>query len=466
LKGEWVNDFDRDTIAALSTPLGRGGIAVIRISGEKTAGVLNRIIEDYPDPAVPRRAYHAFVTDETKNRKRIDECVTVFFKGPNSYTGEDVAEISIHSNPFLVEEVLDLIYRVSPGDIRAALPGEFTYRAYKNGKLDLVQAEAVNELINANSRYYAHMTFGSLEGRLSRFMQQLKEELVNLGVRIETKIEFEEDQFFDEITIVEDLDAPLKRLATILSNARFNELLDKGISVVIVGKVNVGKSSLFNTLLMEERSIISDIPGTTRDFIREKIYIDGFPIEITDVAGINRETRDTIEALGVRRSLERLENCDAVIMVVDALQSFDHIDKEIYERIKEKKKLVVVNKLDLPGQPVPEETAVFFKNETIAGISVKEHINIEAVTGFMRNLVTGIKDKETEFTINQRQRRALETLKDILSRVRQMAEAHTGQPELIAEEIRSAIDIIGQLTGEITPDDILNKIFSEFCVGK
>lgn len=462
---ECWNAADTDTIAALSTPLGRGGIAVLRISGLKTRFILSRIIEKWANAGsiTPGRTVHSFIT---ANGKRIDEVVTVFFQAPHSYTGEDLAEISMHSNPFLVEEVLDLICSLEPGGIRSALPGEFTYRAFKNRKMDLIQAESVNELINANSRYYAHMKFGSLEGRLSRLMEQLKEDLVELGVRIETKIEFEEDQFFDEINIVRQLEAPLKRLDTLLANARFNELLNKGLNVVIVGKVNVGKSSLFNTLLMEERSIISSIPGTTRDFIREKIYIDGFPVEITDAAGINRESRDDIEAEGMRRSLERVKNCDAAIFMLDMSRPLENTDKEIYRLVKEKKKIITANKQDIMDPQVWEAIDAYFKDEDVVGISVKEHVNIDAVTGFLKGIVTNIKEKEVDFTINQRQKLGLEELREVLCRVKEMVAAHSSHVEIIAEEIRRAIEIIGQLMGEITPDDILNKIFSEFCVGK
>jgi tRNA modification GTPase len=472
---ECWNAVDTDTIAALSTPLGRGGIAVLRISGSKTRSILSRIIEKWANAnsnsrshsekikITPGHTFHSFIT---ANRKRIDEVVIVFFQAPHSYTGEDLAEISMHSNPFLVEEVLNLICSLEPQGIRSALPGEFTYRAFKNGKMDLIQAESVNELINANSRYYAHMKFGSLEGRLSRMMEQLKEDLIELGVRIETRIEFEEDQFFDEITIVQQLEAPLKRLDTLLVNTRFNELLNKGLSVVIVGKVNVGKSSLFNTLLMDERSIISSIPGTTRDFIREKIYIDGFPVEITDVAGINRESRDDIEAEGMRRSLERVNNCDAAIFMLDMSQPLENTDKEIYQLVKEKKKIIAANKQDIIDQQVWEAINTYFKDEEVIGISVKEHVNIETVIGFLRKIVTNIKERETEFTINQRQKLALEELRVVLCRVKEMIAAHSCHVEIIAEEIRRAVDVIGQLMGEITPDDILNKIFSEFCIGK
>jgi tRNA modification GTPase len=297
-------------------------------------------------------------------------------------------------------------------------------------------------------------------------MGELKEELINLGVRIETKIEFEEDQFFDEIAVADQLAPPIKRLDTLLTNARFNDLLNKGLSVVIAGKVNVGKSSLFNTLLMEERSIISSVPGTTRDFIREKFYIDGFPIDITDVAGMNRETDDHIESLGMQRSLEKLETCDAVIFMLDASRPVDDTDKDIYELVKEKKRLIIVNKTDIREPGVSEAIDAYFKDERIEYVSVKEHVNIEVVTGFLEGIVNGIRGKESEFTVNQRQKRLLEELRMVLKRVSEMVEAHSGHAEIIAEEIRRAVEIIGQLMGEITPDDILNKIFSEFCVGK
>ncbi|MDQ1350951.1 MAG: tRNA modification GTPase MnmE [Acidobacteriota bacterium] len=457
--------MESDTIAALSTPLGKGGIAVIRVSGDRTQDILAEIIEPLPDKITPRKAYHGFVRDNELHR-RIDECIVVFYHAPHSYTGEDAAEISIHSNPFLVEEVLNLISRRFSTSVRNALPGEFTYRAFKNGKMDLIQAESVNELINANSKYYAHMKFGSLEGRLSRFMEELKELLIDLGVRIETKIEFEDDPSLAEISIAGRLEEPLKRVDTLLANARFNDLLDKGLNVVIAGKVNVGKSSLFNTLLMEERSIISATPGTTRDFIREKLYIDGFPVDITDVAGINRGTEDDIEAQGIRRSLQKLASCDAVIFMLDASGPIDNTDQEIYDLIKEKKKLIIANKSDIRAPGVTDTMVARFKGEKIIDVSVKQHMNIDAVTGFLAECAAEARGKEGDFTVNRRQKVLLEELRTVLQQVSRMVEVPSAQVEIIAEDIRRAIDIIGQLMGKITPEDILNKIFSEFCVGK
>lgn len=466
-------DLDSNTITALSTPPGKGGIGVIRISGSQTLLILSEIIEKWRGhPRLlsriqPGHLYHSYILS---NEKRIDECMVVYFKTPNSYTGEDSAEISFHSNPFLTEEILDIIRETNSHEIRLALPGEFTYRAYKNGKLDLIQAESVNELINANSRFFARMKFGSLEGKLSRVMMELKEDLIQLGIAVETGIEFEEDQFLEGITITEKINNTMKRIDSILSASRFNEQLNRGLNVVIVGKVNVGKSSLFNLLLMEERSITSSIPGTTRDFIREKIYLDGFPVEITDVAGINRETKDDIEVQGIQRSLDKVKNADAIIFMVDASRPFDKTDKEIFYLIKKKKKIIVANKLDILAPDSWENLNAFFEREKedVSGISVKDQINIEGVTQFLKQIISELKKAslDSEFTANKRQRQLLEELKQILRLIKKMVEAQSSQIEIIGEEIRSAISIIGQLMGEITPEEILNRIFSEFCIGK
>ncbi len=457
--------MDGDTIAALSTPLGRGGIAVIRISGPDALPSMRRVVDGPPSKLKPRRLYHGFIQD---NGRHIDECMAVFFKGPDSYTGEDSVEISIHSNPFIIEEVLNLLLKQKDlsSPIRTAMAGEFTYRAFKHGKMDLVQAESVNELINANSRYYAHMTFGTLEGKLSRFMTELKEQLINLGVQVETKIEFEEDQYFDEIALDRHLEAPLKRLDTLLTSARFNDLLNRGLHVVIAGKVNVGKSSLFNTLLMEERSIISSVPGTTRDFIKEKLYIDGFPIDITDVAGINRDTDDEIEAQGIERSLQKIRDCDAVIFMLDHSRPLEESDREIYRLVEGKKKLVVVNKTDLPDSAARLSLDGLAPDERVVEVSVKEHRNIDAVLSFLKELIAGVTEKESDYTVNQRQKSILEELREVLLHTRKMMVPGSGHAEIAAEEIRRALSLIGQLMGEVTPDDILNQIFSQFCVGK
>lgn len=452
--------MDDATIAALSTPHGRGGIAVVRISGKGTQKIIRTIVEKLPEKILSHKAYHSFIK---KKGKRIEECVVVFFKSPHSYTGEDVAEVSLHSNPHIIEEVLSLIYK---NKARCALQGEFTYRAFKNGKMDLIQAESVNELINANSRYYALMKFGSLEGKLSELVKRIRENLIELGIKIETKIEFEEDQFLKGIGINEELEKTENIIKKILSSSRFNEILNRGLNIVIVGKINVGKSSLFNTLLMEDRSIISSIPGTTRDFIKEKIFIDGLPVEITDVAGINRKSKDDVEVQSMGRSLEKIKESDAVVFMLDSSTEINETDFEIYNLIKRKKKVIVANKIDIVNQNVLKQIKSHFKNEKIHEVSVKKNINIERIILFLKGIVNSVKVGRDSFAVNQRQRHNLEELRLILNKVNGMIKNNSCNVEIIAEEIKNAIKVIGELTGEISSQDILHKIFSEFCIGK
>ena len=454
--------MEHDTIAALSTPLGRGGIAVIRISGDETLPVLSAVVESLPPALRSRKAYHSFIH---KAGKRIDECLVTFFKGPKSYTGEDVAEISVHSSPFVVESILELIFR---HNVRQALPGEFTFRAFKNGKMDLIQAESVNELINANSRYHASMKFDNLEGKLSDLVSTLRQHLLELGVRIESVIEFQEDQYLDHIEISDEIAKAIEVIERVVSHSRFNDVLDKGFNIVIAGKVNVGKSSLFNHLLMEDRSIISSIPGTTRDFIKEKVYIDGFPFEITDVAGINNATDDHIESIGIARSFEKIAKSDAVIFLLDASRPLEETDTGIYDSIREKEKLILINKLDAAQQRNLEALRGFFteREEEFFEISLKDEMNVDVVPFFLKRMVKRIESQAADFSINQRQKNLLERLLEVLNTVNRMVAEGTAEVEIIAENIRAGMDLIGQLTGHISTDDILNRIFATFCVGK
>ncbi len=452
--------MDDDTIAALSTPVGIAGIALIRVSGKNTLGIINNIVERIPKKIIPKRAYHAFIVNESK---RVDECVVTFYKKPNSYTGEDVAEISIHSNPFIIEEVLDLILR---NNARGALPGEFTYRAFKNRKIDLIQAESVNELINANSKYYASMKFDNLEGKLSELIKKLRANLIKLGIKIETIIEFEEDQFLEEIDIIDEIQKSSKIIEKILLNSRFTEVLNKGLSIVVAGKVNVGKSSLFNLLLMEDRSITSHTPGTTRDFIRERVYINGLPFEITDVAGIDKVIKDSVEQEGIKRTYEKIKKSDAVVFMLDASRELDETDLKIFKTIKDKQRLIVINKIDIANRNILKKIRSNFEKEKIYEISVKENINIDVVFSFLNGLVNNIKNRDINFIVNQRQKELLKRLEGFLRPLVKMSKTKESNAEIIAEEIRSAIKVIAELTGNISSDEILNGIFSEFCVGK
>ncbi len=452
--------MDEDTISALATPAGRGGISVIRVSGGNSLSIIQKITGTEGKPCVPGKMYHGFIS---KDGDKIDECMYVFFKAPRSYTGEDSAEISTHGNPFIAGAVLDLI---NDNGARMALGGEFTYRAYKNGKLDLIQAESVNELINANSAYYAKMKFSAIEGRLSELVRGIRKDLIDLGVRIETIIEFQEDNYMEDIGFSEFIESALGKVEEVLDSRRFGETLDTGLKVVLAGRVNAGKSSLFNYLLKEDRSIISSMPGTTRDYIKEKVYIGGYPFTITDVAGINRKTDDKIEQEGIRRSKEKVAESDAVIFMLDGSSSLEDADLEIFNKIIDKKKLIVINKSDLERRVKQEDIEKYFSEEQVVEISVKGGVNCKAVTDFLKESGRTIEQQASDYAVNNRQFRLFQDLRTGLKELDTKYRSFSDVPEITAEEIRRCLKIAGELTGEVTPDDILNTIFSDFCVGK
>ena len=269
---------------------------------------------------------------------------------------------------------------------RPALPGEFTYRAFRNGKMDLLQAEAVNDLIHANSRVYALMEFGNLEGRLSKMVGSIRARLLQMAIAIETEIEFAEDQRLETDAIDPGLTAAINDLEKILSQSRFNEILDQGMHIVIAGKVNVGKSSLFNALLMKERSIISPLPGTTRDYIQEKLHLDGLPFQITDMAGIRHGAGDDIENQGMRRSLDKIAQADAVIFMVDASRPLEDSDHEIYRLIREKKRILLANKNDQALERAAENIRQAFPGETVHLVSAKNQENLQPIVDFLKGL--------------------------------------------------------------------------------
>jgi len=450
--------MDEDTIVALATPPGRAGLAVVRISGTKTKDIVSKIISDKFFTIKPRYAKYVHFADD---KSIIDDGLITYFKSPNSYTGEDTAEISVHSNPFIIERLIERIIKLGA---RQAMGGEFTYRAFINGKLDLIQAESINELINSNSKLSSQMIFNNLEGKLSKLMVSAKELLINLGIKVESSIEFGEDQYLEDSPIKEDLKHTLELMNKILSASRFNDVINKGFKIVIAGKVNVGKSSIFNELVLENRSIVSDIPGTTRDFIEKKIFINGFAFEIIDIAGFNENSNDAIEDEGIKRSIDKLNDSDAVIFVLDSSGKPDKNDMAIYERIKDKKHIIVANKKDISDNGSFEYLKKIFSSDKIHWVSVKKGDNVSVISEFLKTLTYELDSMTDEIRVNERQGNILKDLirvvKDILTGL------GTEDTEITAEKIREAIKYIGMVTGEVSTDDILNGIFSTFCIGK
>jgi tRNA modification GTPase len=452
--------MDDETIVALATPPGKAGIAIIRLSGSKSQAIVRALFEPLPSAWQARKSYHGFIQSQGR---RIDECLVTLFKAPRSYSGEDMVEISLHSNMFIIEEVIGLACRLGA---RPALPGEFTCRAFRNGKMDLLQAEAVNALIQANSRVYALMEFGNLEGRLSKMVGSIRARLLQMAIAIETEIEFAEDQRLETAAVDSGLTAAVNDLEKILSQSRFNDILDQGMHIVIAGKVNVGKSSLFNALLMKDRSIISHLPGTTRDYIQEKLYLDGLPFQITDMAGIRNGEGDDIENQGMRRSLDKITQADAVIFMVDASRHLEASDHEIYHLIREKKRILLANKNDLALEQVLKTIRKAFPDETVHLVSVKNQENLDVVVGFLKSLWHEIGEPATATIVNLRQKLLLEKLLQNLRQIEQMQKQRPAQTETVAEEIRQGLQLIGELTGAISTEEILQGIFAQFCIGK
>lgn len=452
--------MDEDAIVALATPPGRAGIAVIRISGSRSESIVRKIIRPLPAKLAARHSYHGYIQADGR---RIDECLAVMFKAPRSYSGEDMAEISLHSNLILVEEAIRLICACGA---RPALPGEFTYRAFKNGKLDLLQAEAVNDLIQANSRAGALMQFNNLEGRLSKTVAMLRAALLQAAMQIETRIEFAEDQQLEAAAADGDLPAAAATLEKILAQSRFNEILNQGLHVVIAGRVNVGKSSLFNALLLKERSIISALPGTTRDFIQEILVLDGFPFHITDMAGIRGASGDDIENQGMQRSLDKIAQADAVLFMVDSSQPLGETDRQIYKLLAGKKRLLLANKSDQARAEVVQGIKDAFPEETVHLLSARNGENLDAAVRFMKGLLQQMPEAAGQTVVNFRQKILLEKLLGKIKLIGQMQAEGLEATEVVAEEIRLGLRLIGELTGTIGPADILQGVFAKFCIGK
>ncbi|MBN2399930.1 MAG: tRNA uridine-5-carboxymethylaminomethyl(34) synthesis GTPase MnmE [Candidatus Aminicenantes bacterium] len=452
--------MDDETIVALATPPGQAGIAVIRLSGSKSHAIVRAIFEPLPGTWHGRKSYHGFIHSQGE---RVDECLVTVFKAPRTYCGEDMAEISLHSNLAIIEAVIDLTCRLGA---RPALPGEFTYRAFRNGKMDLLQAEAVNELIRANSRVFALMEFGNLEGRLSHMVGSIRARLLEMAVAIETDIEFAEDQRLETDAIDPNLEVAINDLEKILGQSRFNETLDQGMQIVIAGRVNVGKSSLFNALLMKERSIISHLPGTTRDYIQEKLHIDGWLFRITDMAGIREGSGDDIENQGMRRSRDKIAQADAVIFMVDASQALQAGDQEIFALIRDKNRILLANKKDLAPPTAIENIRRAFPDEIIHLVSAKNGENLEPIIDFLKNLWRQIADPACTTVVNLRQKTLLAKLLENLRHIEQWQTQSPIQTEMIAEDIRRGLRLIGELTGAVSSAEILQGIFAKFCIGK
>lgn len=458
---------NQDTIVALSSPLGKGAIAIIRISGKQGLSIVNALLKKKIKPEDSRLALFNELYSSPQNQL-IDQVVTTYFREPGSYTGEDVIEISCHCNPLIINRIIEELIK---SGARVAEPGEFTFRAFMNGKLDLSQAESVAEIIDARSRQSLTQSMRHLEGRLSERINDIKNEVLGYLSLLEINLDFSEEeiQALPLLELEKKVRVTIAHIEELLKTYDYGRFLHEGIKLLILGKPNVGKSSLLNLLLEKERAIVSDIPGTTRDYIEASLEIDGLAVQAVDTAGI-RKTDDAVEATGVERALDQLLSADVALCLFEAhhpLNDDDRVLLEIVEDVSEDVKIVfVLNKTDLGCLPQVKK-ALGKRGFPLVEISVRNNTGLGQLKKTIKTELVGDQGLEAEEIVvtSARHRKALEKTASALSTALQSIRVSTSE-EIIAVDIRLALDFLGEITGETTSEDILNHIFANFCIGK
>ena len=446
----------QDTIAAIATALGRGGVGVIRISGSNLLPFAFALTGKTPKPR-----YATLADFKDAQGAAVDTGILLFFPGPNSFTGEDVIELQGHGGPVVMQM---LLARCLDLGARLAEPGEFSRRAFLNGKMDLAQAEAVADLIDAATASAARSALRSLQGEFSRAIGELNDELINLRMLVEATLDFPEEDidFLQAANAFGRLEKLQLKLAEIFDRAGQGKLLQSGLHVVLVGQPNVGKSSLLNRLAGDDLAIVTPIAGTTRDALRSTIQIEGIPLHIIDTAGL-RETEDEVERIGIERSWKEIKRSDVVLLLVDAQTGISEADREILARLPERlQRINVYNKIDLAGR-APE------RHEESDGIAISLSAKANQGIDLLRQellRIAGWHQAEDVFIARERHLRALALAQEHIATARNVVEGIMPALELFAEELRLAQHALGEITGEFTADDLLGVIFSRFCIGK
>lgn len=452
--------IDQDTIAAQATPPGRGGVGIVRISGRKAQIIAEQILGVTPKP---RYAHYGPFKDTNGNE--IDQGIALYFPGPNSFTGEDVLELQGHGGPVIIDFILNRAIELG---CRLARPGEFSERAFLNDKLDLAQAEAIADLIDASSAQAARCALRSLQGEFSNRIHTLVEALIQLRIYVEAAIDFPEEEidFLADGKVLNELKIILDKVHDVQAEARQGSLLREGMSVVIAGRPNAGKSSLLNALAGKEAAIVTDIAGTTRDVLREHIHIDGMPLHIIDTAGL-RDAPDEVERIGINRAWKEIENADRVLLMVDSTSSTETDPEKIWpdfvHKLPDMDKITVIrNKADLTDEPIQQEQ---LEHGTLIRLSAKANQGVDLLREHLKTCMGYSSTTEGGFMARRRHLDAIERAEQLLQTGFQQLKLH-GAGELLAEDLRQAQHALSEITGEFTNDDLLGRIFSSFCIGK
>ena len=449
-----------ETIAAISTPPGVGGIGIIRISGDNALNVAKRIFKAKNKSEIkPFTIRFGYVVDENQNA--LDQVLVSYFKSPKSYTGEDVIEINCHGGNVSTREILELVLK---NGARLAEPGEFTKRAFLNGKLDLTQAEAVIELINSKSDKESKASYKQLEGLLGAKIKEIKQGIIDLLVDIEANIDYPEYDI-EEVRrerIYNVLSTNVSKLETLEKSFESGKILRDGVSTVIIGKPNVGKSSLLNRLVKEDRAIVTEIAGTTRDTIEEYITIRGIPLQLVDTAGIH-ETDDIVESIGVNKSKKAIDESELVLLMLDATRELSKEDEELLEATKNKNRIILINKIDadkkINKDMFKSDKVIEMSTKTLAGIeeleeTIEEMFNISELNIENEIVITNVRHKNLIHKAAEEIKNAIVSIKN-------------GLPiDMLSIDLQEALQNLGEITGESISEEVVKGIFAKFCVGK
>lgn len=450
----------QDTIAAVATPPGRGGVGIVRVSGALCKILAKKLLGITP---TPRHAHYLPFLDV--QGEVIDEGLALYFPGPNSFTGEDVLEFQGHGGPVLLDRLLENLLQLG---VRLAEPGEFSQRAFLNDKLDLAQAEAIADMIDATSRQAADNALKSLQGVFSQKVHTLVDKLIYLRMYVEAAIDFPEEEidFISDGKVKEDLNAIIRQLDAVKNEAQQGFLMREGMNVVLAGRPNAGKSSLMNALAGYDKALVTEIAGTTRDVLKEHIHLDGMPLHLIDTAGL-RETEDLVEQLGVERAWQEIEKADRILLLVDAQEttSLDPLEiwPEFVKRLPHPERLTLVrNKIDLTAE---DPVADLSTSPPVIRIAAKKLVGVDNLRKHLKEVMGFQNTTEGGFSARRRHLDALQRASQVIHKGKLQLELN-GAGELLAEDLRSAQESLAEITGQFTADDLLGKIFGEFCIGK